>query len=208
MFNNIFLFLKSCRLWDNVGKNMVEPGQTTDDNIIRRIRIACWITEVTVSHSEYVTLTASPLQQRLHERSSVLRYTYFVCLISYASWQHFLCGFSLRNPPVSQKITTFFTRTLHFSSFWVAWTRSQSITDPSNLLFWYFTAVYSTTFHLQYLIQFVVFIKFLYTGLFIIATVRTSCVAHLILRQNRILCRKNNLKEETHVHSKRPYQNT
>ena len=28
--------------------------QATDDSIIRRMRIACWITEATDTHSEYV----------------------------------------------------------------------------------------------------------------------------------------------------------
>jgi hypothetical protein len=29
--------------------------QATDDNIIRRMRFACWITKATIIHSEYVT---------------------------------------------------------------------------------------------------------------------------------------------------------
>jgi hypothetical protein len=31
-------------------------GQATDGNIIRRMRFACWITEATDTHSEYVVL--------------------------------------------------------------------------------------------------------------------------------------------------------
>ena len=31
--------------------------QATDDNIIRRIRIACWINKATTTHSEYVILS-------------------------------------------------------------------------------------------------------------------------------------------------------
>jgi len=38
-----------------------------------RKRIACWITKATNKHSEYVTLLAFPLQQRLQESPSVLR---------------------------------------------------------------------------------------------------------------------------------------
>jgi hypothetical protein len=30
-------------------------GQATDDNIIRRMRFACWITKATDRHSEHVT---------------------------------------------------------------------------------------------------------------------------------------------------------
>jgi hypothetical protein len=48
-------------------------GQATGDNIIRRMRFACWITKDTHTHSEYVILAAFPLQQWLHERASVLR---------------------------------------------------------------------------------------------------------------------------------------
>ena len=51
-------------------------GQATDDNIVRRMRIACWIPKATNTHSQYVILIAFPLQQWLHGRASVLRYTY------------------------------------------------------------------------------------------------------------------------------------
>jgi hypothetical protein len=46
-------------------------GQATDDNIIRRMRFACWITKATDTHSEYVILIAFPPQQWLHERASL-----------------------------------------------------------------------------------------------------------------------------------------
>jgi hypothetical protein len=34
--------------------NMIRDGQAADDSIIRRIRVACWITKATDTHSEYV----------------------------------------------------------------------------------------------------------------------------------------------------------
>jgi hypothetical protein len=43
--------------------------------------IAVWIPKATNTQSEYVILIAFPLQQLLHERSSMLRYTYIVCLV-------------------------------------------------------------------------------------------------------------------------------
>jgi hypothetical protein len=43
--------------------------QTTDDNTIRRLHIACWITKATDIHSEYVTLNATPRQQWFRERA-------------------------------------------------------------------------------------------------------------------------------------------
>jgi len=41
---------------------------------IWRMRIACWITKATNTHSQYVTLIAFQLQQWLPERASLLRY--------------------------------------------------------------------------------------------------------------------------------------
>jgi hypothetical protein len=49
--------------------------QATDDNIIWRMRFACWITNATHTRSEDVMLIAFPRQQWLHERASMLRYT-------------------------------------------------------------------------------------------------------------------------------------
>ena len=54
-------------------------SQTTDDNIIRRIRIACWIAKATGTHSDYVILIVFPGQQWLYERTSKLRHTYIAC---------------------------------------------------------------------------------------------------------------------------------
>jgi hypothetical protein len=53
MFKNFFR--KSCRTWDNVEKYN-RAGETTDDNIMRRLRFARLITKAT--HSEYVILVA------------------------------------------------------------------------------------------------------------------------------------------------------
>jgi len=58
--------------------------QATDDDIIWRMRIACWIPKATDKHSEYVILIALPQQQWLHERASMLRYTYIAYLVE--SW--------------------------------------------------------------------------------------------------------------------------
>jgi hypothetical protein len=42
MFNNFFFFRKSCLLWDNL-EEFCSVGQNIDRNIIRRMRLACWI---------------------------------------------------------------------------------------------------------------------------------------------------------------------
>jgi hypothetical protein len=77
---NKLLLRKSCHSWDNVGK-YGRAGQATDDNIIWRMRVACWIPKARDKHSEYVILIAFLLQQWLHEHALKLRYTYIVCLV-------------------------------------------------------------------------------------------------------------------------------
>jgi hypothetical protein len=76
MFNHFF-FENSAgneTMWNNT----VEPKgpQMT----ICRMRMACWIIKATNTHSEYVILIVFPLQQWLHERTSILRYTHIACL--------------------------------------------------------------------------------------------------------------------------------
>jgi hypothetical protein len=56
-------------------------GQSTDDNIIRRVCFACWITKATDTHSEDVVLIAFPRQQWLRERASMARYMYIARLV-------------------------------------------------------------------------------------------------------------------------------
>ena len=47
-------------------------GHATNDNITRRMRVACWIIKATDTHSEYVILIAIPPQKWLGERTSML----------------------------------------------------------------------------------------------------------------------------------------
>jgi hypothetical protein len=53
-----------------------KAGQVTDKSIIRRMRIACWISKATYIHSQYVILIAFPLRHYLRERDATLRYRY------------------------------------------------------------------------------------------------------------------------------------
>jgi hypothetical protein len=55
--------------------------QATDDNIILRMRFACWITEATDTYSECVILIAFPLRQSLRERASMLRCTFIAYVV-------------------------------------------------------------------------------------------------------------------------------
>jgi len=71
---------KPCRLWDNV-EEQCSADQTTEDDIIGRMRFALCITKATDTRSECVTLIVFPRQQRLRERASMLRYTYISRLV-------------------------------------------------------------------------------------------------------------------------------
>jgi len=75
-FNNIS-FRKTRHLRDIVEKHCT-AGQATDHNIIRRMRFACWITEATDTHSEYLVLTALPQQSWFRQSSLMLRISCFV----------------------------------------------------------------------------------------------------------------------------------
>jgi hypothetical protein len=54
--------------------------QATDDTIWR-MRSAWRMTKAADTHSEYVIFTAFPLQQWLHKRASMLRYTCIGCIV-------------------------------------------------------------------------------------------------------------------------------
>jgi hypothetical protein len=60
MINNFCSFWKSYRWWGNVEKYGT-AGQTTDDNTVRRMRLACWINKATDKQSGYVTVIAFPV---------------------------------------------------------------------------------------------------------------------------------------------------
>jgi hypothetical protein len=68
-------------------KNIVEPDRP--QMTVSRMRIACWIPKATNTHSEYVILIAFPLHQWLHERASMLRYTYIACLAYFCASDYF-----------------------------------------------------------------------------------------------------------------------
>jgi len=71
---------KSCCLRDNV-ENDSTATQVIDDNKIKRMRTACWVTKTTDTHSEYVILIPFPRQQWFRERASILRCTHIAYLV-------------------------------------------------------------------------------------------------------------------------------
>jgi hypothetical protein len=79
-------------------KNTVESGRP-----IRRMRTLCRITKATDTHSYYLIVIAFPRQQWLLERASLLRYTYFACLvpITYFAVYPDLTKIRIRIPPIT-----------------------------------------------------------------------------------------------------------
>jgi len=75
IFCSITFLRQLFHLWDNV-EIYGTTGQATSYNIIQHMNIACWITKATDTRSWCVILPAFPLQQWLHERASILHYTY------------------------------------------------------------------------------------------------------------------------------------
>jgi hypothetical protein len=71
MFDKIFFSRKSCLYFSNVGQ-FGRARQTTNDNIIRRMRFACWITKATNAYSESVILLIFSRQYWLHEGTPML----------------------------------------------------------------------------------------------------------------------------------------
>jgi hypothetical protein len=76
-------------MWKNTAE-MDRPQMT-----LWCMRIACWITKVTDTYSEYVILISFPLQQWLHERASGLRYTYNAWLVLYPALYQVLLSSAL-----------------------------------------------------------------------------------------------------------------
>ena len=77
MFRNSFRI--SRRLWDNVEK-CGRAREATDDNIIRRMRCACWIT-TGYRRTRYVVRNVFPRQQWFREHATILRCTFSACLV-------------------------------------------------------------------------------------------------------------------------------
>jgi hypothetical protein len=82
ILRTITCFRQWCRLRDNVEKycRRGRPHMT-----IGRMRIACWITKATDTHSEYVILFAFPLQRWLHERLA-MRYSATILTMNRTKW--------------------------------------------------------------------------------------------------------------------------
>jgi len=73
-------------VYEIVWINMVEPGRPYDMTHAHCMLHNCCYTHThTHTHTEYVMRIAFPLQQWLHERASMLRYTYVTSWLPLAS---------------------------------------------------------------------------------------------------------------------------
>jgi hypothetical protein len=77
MFN---FFFENRAVYGIIRKNIVEPDRPK--MTVWHMHIVFWIPKATNIQSEYVTFIALPGQQWLHERASILRYTYIACLVT------------------------------------------------------------------------------------------------------------------------------
>jgi hypothetical protein len=76
LFNTFFF--ENHAVYEKMWKNIVEPDRPL---MTIHMRIACWIPKSTNTFSECVILIAFPLQQWLHERTSVLLSKYIATLL-------------------------------------------------------------------------------------------------------------------------------
>ena len=81
----MYIFFENHAVYEIIWKNDTESHRPQMK--IWGMRIAGWIRRATNTYSEYVLLTAFPLQYLLHECASMLRYTCTACLVT-ESAQH------------------------------------------------------------------------------------------------------------------------
>jgi hypothetical protein len=80
MFSNFFL--KNCSGYEIMWENIVELDRS--QMTLWLVHIACWLPKSANTHSEYVILTAFPLQEWLHEHASILCCTFIACLVNHS----------------------------------------------------------------------------------------------------------------------------
>ena len=81
LFSENFFFFGNRAAYELMWNTTVQPNRP--QMTLWRMRNACWINKAADTHSEYVIRTSFSLQQWLHERTSILRYTYIICLLDF-----------------------------------------------------------------------------------------------------------------------------
>ena len=77
MYNNNFFF-ENCAVYEVMWENIVQPDRP--QMAIWRMRIACWVSKGTKTHSDYVILT--DFHCMVAGTRHMLRYTYTVRLVA------------------------------------------------------------------------------------------------------------------------------
>jgi len=75
---SVTFFRKAYRIWENAGK-CGRAGDATDGDIIRLMRLACWMAKARDTNSEHVILIAFALQKLLHDHASMLQVQCLSC---------------------------------------------------------------------------------------------------------------------------------
>jgi hypothetical protein len=78
---SVTFFFENHAVYEIMWKNIVE--QDRPQMTLWSMRVACWIPKATNTHSQYVINISLPLEQWLHERSSMVRCTRIACLVLY-----------------------------------------------------------------------------------------------------------------------------
>ena len=81
IFRFINRFSENLAVYEIIWKKYGASSQATENNIIWRLRFACWITEATDRHLEWVIRIVFTWQQWVCERASMLRRTYITCIV-------------------------------------------------------------------------------------------------------------------------------
>ena len=83
---SVTLFSENRAVSEIMWKNVVQSDRP--QMTIWRMRIACWITNATDTHSEYVTIIAFPRREWFCERASVIRYPFGAGIIFFLILAH------------------------------------------------------------------------------------------------------------------------
>jgi hypothetical protein len=89
------LFLSYRAVYEIMWKNTLEPGRP--EMTITHMRFACWIPQAINTLSEYIILIDFPLQQWLHERTSMFRYSTLYLLFTPPSFTIISLPFTYRH---------------------------------------------------------------------------------------------------------------
>ena len=128
-------------------KKYVRDGQATGDNIIRRMRFACWVPKATNKHSEYVILndfsTATMVAQT---RLNVTLYVHYLYCFKYTSL-HTALTFNHTTRHVRWRISSSLWRIFKnfLGGYDAVWSYRRSTEDGSNTFLRNTVSTYKTT---------------------------------------------------------------